>query len=417
MNKLNLSNLLSEQIKPAMGCTEPAAIAIACANAASTLMKYSGAKTKDIKNIELTLDRFVYRNAKAVGIPQSGGKTGIKTAAAMGIFCNPNYGLNIFSSFNKGHIAKAEKIAEKVIINISGSKPLYIKAKVTAGKNYSVVIIKNFHMDIEKIESNRKIIFRNENKEHRGLSSEMENISGMNIKEIISAAKNAQKDNFETIKNLIGTNWTAAQYGIKNRCGLGIGANIMRLCNKKGELEGYVQAMASAATDARMSGEYIEIISVCGSGNQGIMCSVPIKAAGKILDINEKRIIAAVLIAVLIECNLTSKFGYLTDLCGAVTKAGFAATAGLTYLLCGNEKQIENALNIFAGDLTGVICDGAKSGCALKICSSSSSAVRAALLSLKGVSAPADCGIIGNGFKETIENISRNNYKKTNANK
>ena len=112
MIKLNLSKLLKEQVVPVMGCTEPASIALACAAAASVLNKHAYNAADGITKIELTLDRFVYRNAKSVGIPGSGGLTGIKIAAAMGTFCNPGLGLNIFHSFDKKNICAAERLSK-----------------------------------------------------------------------------------------------------------------------------------------------------------------------------------------------------------------------------------------------------------------------------------------------------------------
>jgi len=405
MNKLHLTKLLNEQIKPAMGCTEPASIALACAHAVSVLKKYAKVQANDVTGIDVTLDKFVFRNARAVGIPKSGGETGIKIAAAMGIFCNPKYALNIFSSFDIKHLPAAEQLSNKVRISVLKSDLLYIKVKIFADRNYSAVTIKYSHAGIEKIKFKNRIIFENKIKRINNISTGMNNISKMRIEEIILLAEKGGQKNLAKIKDLVETNWMAANFGVKNKCGLGIGANLAHLCDKKNGIAEYVQSMTAAASDARMGGSDIGVVAVCGSGNQGIMCSVPIKAAGNMLHINEKRIIRAVLISILIECYLTSKFGYISDICGAVMKAGFGATAGLTYLLGGNEKQIENAMELFAGDLTGMICDGAKSGCSLKLATSSYSAVKAALLSLKGITAPAGCGIIGINFEGTIDNI------------
>jgi len=133
---------------------------------------------------------------------------------------------------------------------------------------------------------------------------------------------------------------------------------------------------------------------------------VPLVAVAKKLNIPQKKVIEAVAISVLIECKLTYLQGYLTSMCGAVTKAGFAATAGITYLLGGPAEKMENAMKIFAGDITGIICDGAKPSCALKLATASSSAVKSALFSLNGMTISGEQGIVKNKLAATLKNIA-----------
>jgi L-cysteine desulfidase len=233
-------------------------------------------------------------------------------------------------------------------------------------------------------------------------------VSGLS--EIIAAAKKIKSPERKLIGDLIAINRRAAEYGMKKKCGLSVGQLLERISGQK-TIIGYTQSMTAAACDARMGGEDVEIMAVCGSGNQGIMCSVPIAAVAKKLKIPQKKVIEAVAISVLVECKLTYFQGYLTSMCGAITKAGLAASAGLTYLLGGDIDRIENAMKIFVADITGVICDGAKPSCSLKLATSASSALKSALFSLRGMTIGGTQGIIKNKLVSTLKNIADINRK------
>jgi len=410
MTETTIARLFKEQVKPVLGCTEPSAIALAVSTAFKTLEKKADALPQDIKKIVLALDKNVFRNAFSVGIPRTDGSYGIKIAAAVGVFCDPALGLKLFSSFDRINLPLARKIAKKIKIKVLPLNDIYIKAGIFTESDSASVVIENTHTGIALIKFNKKKIFNNPVRKENLFSKEMKKNAAAGLSEIIAAAKKIKSPERKLIGDLIAINRRAAEYGMKKKCGLSVGQLLERISGQK-TIIGYTQSMTAAACDARMGGEDVEIMAVCGSGNQGIMCSVPIAAVAKKLKIPQKKVIEAVAISVLVECKLTYFQGYLTSMCGAITKAGLAASAGLTYLLGGDVDRIENAMKIFAADITGVICDGAKPSCSLKLATSASSALKSALFSLRGMTIGGTQGIIKNKLVSTLKNIADINRK------
>ncbi|MEW6557695.1 MAG: L-serine ammonia-lyase, iron-sulfur-dependent, subunit alpha [Elusimicrobiota bacterium] len=406
MTALSVERLFKEQVKPVLGCTEPSSVALAVSAAFNILKEKSGAAPRDIEKIVLTLDKYVFRNALAVGIPRTNGSYGIETAASVGVFCKPGLQLKLFSSFDRKNIPAARQLTKKIKIKVLPLEEIYIKSEITAGNNTASAVVEKTHIGISSIKFNKQTVFKNTVLKKNTFSEEMKKIAFASLSEIIETAKKIKPQEKNIIKNLIATNWHAAEYGISKKCGLSVGQVLKTITGQKTVID-YTQVMTAAACDVRMIGENVEIMSVCGSGNQGIMCSVPLVAVAKKLNIPQKKVIEAVTVSILVECKLTYLQGYLTSLCGAVTKAGFAAVAGLSYLLGASVEKIENAMKIFAADITGIVCDGAKPSCALKLASSSASAVKSALFSVNGVSIHGNQGIIiKSDFNSTLKNVA-----------
>lgn len=388
-----------------MGCTEPAAISLACSYAFNVLKEKTGISPAAVKKIAVTVSGNIYKNAFAVGLPKTNGGTGIEFAASMGLFCNPDLRLKLFSSFGIKKLKSVKKIIKKTAVKIRREKGFYIKAGIFSKTDSASAVIEGHHTGLSSLKFNGKKIFRTEVKNKQDFGPSTTKLAKMDLKEILAVVKKLKSEDKEIIRRMIGVNWRASGYGLKKKCGLNVGRTLSKITKRK-NLTDYVQIRTAAACDMRMSGENIEVMSVCGSGNQGIMCSVPIIAVAEKLKIPKEKLLEAVALAVLIESYFTYYEGYLTVLCGAVAKAGFGAAAGITYLMGGGVKKIERALKNYAGDLTGVLCDGAKPGCALKLASSSCSAVKNAVFSMENVAISDNQGIVGRDFKELAKNVS-----------
>jgi len=222
----------------------------------------------------------------------------------------------------------------------------------------------------------------------------------------VSCVEDLSPDVVELIKMTIAMNVDACEAGLVEPLGLGAGfhGNVDDACI---DVAHYISSVAAAGSDARMSGYPVKVMSSAGSGNQGIIATMPIVIYGRNKGIDEIRIIKAVALSHLITMYVTLYVGYLSALCGVAIKAGIGAACGLTYLMGGDAADIERAIKIMTATLSGVICDGAKPGCALKVSSAADMAARAANMALKKVEVSYDNGIVEESAEKTIANLGK----------
>jgi L-cysteine desulfidase len=200
-----------------------------------------------------------------------------------------------------------------------------------------------------------------------------------------------------------------ADYGLKHGCGLGVGRTLERLVRQglmKRDMITAARILASSAADARMSGVKLPAMSSAGSGNHGLTAVLPIVAVKKFIAVDDDRtLLEAIGLSHIITACVKAYTGRLSAICGCSVAAGAGATAGVTYLMGGTKQHIAGAIKNLTEDLAGVICDGAKAGCALKLATAAGTAVQAALFSIQGVNVSFSDGIIGRSSEETMKNI------------
>ncbi|MDE5703942.1 MAG: L-serine ammonia-lyase, iron-sulfur-dependent, subunit alpha, partial [Bacteroidales bacterium] len=227
------------------------------------------------------------------------------------------------------------------------------------------------------------------------------------IDEIFEFAKTQPLEDIRYILEAAMVNKELSNYGLVHRSGMGIGATLLSWINRRkltDDFSNYAMALTAAASDARMSGALLPAMSNSGSGNQGITAMMPVLATAEKLGSNEVGIIRALILRTLTAIHIKHGFGRLSAACGCVV-ASTGAACGVCYLLGGNLAQIKNAIKNMIGNLTGMVCDGAKLGCALKVASGTSAALQAAILALEGVGVPGSNGIIEDDVENTIRNI------------
>lgn len=464
---LDVSKLFEIEIGPALGCTEPAAIGYATSLAYNAILgrvpkwlegripiKYITdiqAKDVEISSIEVTLDRGMFKNATAVGIPKSEGQKGIDIAAAMGAFCFPEAEGKekaLFGTLRSEDLENAKVLAGKVKVKLieewETSEDIDIKASVEVKhKQLPTRVIRGI-AKIEKAHSNVTLIdvcdslgrvkelpFEIKSEVQKGDPSVEDNLKGMKISEIVSEVETLPEDAIEKMIEMMKMNIAVSKEGLKEGIkGLGIGTTLRDLVN-----EGYLgddlitsaQIMAASAVDTRMGGFDYPVMSCAGSGNQGITVSLPIvavaqkngyevkrllekKRSGQMSDEDEKRLgklVKALALSNIITCYVTYHTAYLSALCGGAAKAGIGAAAGIAYFLTESANIVEMAIQNMAGNIPGLICDGAKEGCSLKITTAVSVAIQSALLATKGIRVPSDNGIVAQKVEDTIRNLGR----------
>lgn len=400
MRELYLKTLKKEVV-PSEGCTEPIAIAYAASIAAEHLKG-------EIKEVNIYLSKNVIKNALGVGIPGTGG-VGIEIAAALGISIQKSYKkLTILSNFTENELKKAKEIVDKNIINIkqkNTNKALYIEVELLSETSKSKVIIEDTHTNVTLIECDDEIIMDNNSEVSEDLE---EDYKLFKIADIYNFAKEADFDDIKFILESAKMNEKVSEEGLKGDYGLQVGSKIIQKGNFNlfsNDASNKIIAASAAASDARMDGCAMPIMTTAGSGNQGIACSIPVAQTARLLDKSEEELARALVLSNLVTIRIKKHMGRLSPLCGAGIAGATGASCGITYLLGGDLENINYCINNMISDLSGMICDGAKETCALKIATGTNAAIQCANLAINGISATANDGIVAKDVEETIESI------------
>jgi L-cysteine desulfidase len=408
----SVKDILQMEVTPALGCTEPAAIALATAAAASLL------KDKEIDGIELWVDPNIYKNGTAVAIPGTNGMTGLDVAAGVGAFGgDPQRGLEVLDTVDQRSIDKTKALiaSQGIHIHLFEESGLHVKASLSSGSDRAVAEIKDLHNNIVHLSLNDKEladsallskVAGNSGKSAMALLEEW--LMDLTLDDIYEMIDEIDEDDLKFLKKGVEFNVTLAEHGLKYGSGLGIGKAIERLLKQKllvKDMATSARILTSAAADARMSGVNLPAMSSAGSGNHGLTAILPIWAIKDFVDHDEETVLRAIGLSHVITAYVKAHTGRLSAVCGCSVAAGAGATAGITYLVGGDVEHMAGAIKNIMEDLAGVICDGAKAGCALKLNTAAGAAVQAALFSLQGINVQDTDGIIGQSTEQTVKNL------------
>ncbi|MEH7332498.1 L-serine ammonia-lyase, iron-sulfur-dependent, subunit alpha [Neobacillus drentensis] len=404
MEKHKILAVLEKELVVALGCTEPVAIALAAATAKSHAKG-------EIQAITVKASGNIIKNAKSVGIPGMSSK-GLEFAAALGASAgNPDKNLEILEGLTIEDELSALKLIEegKVLAGKADTpKRLYIEVSVETDQQTSKVVISDNHSNITLIEVDEKAVFLG-GCENIGIQTDEEELEALTIDEIYEWVLEADLKDLTLVKKSIELNRFIGNEGLSGDYGLKVGKTIKQNV-KKGILSDDIataaMSLAAAGSDARMAGSTIPVMANTGSGNQGIAVTLPVVAAAEKLQVSEEKMIRAVALSHLITIHIKSKFGRLSALCG-VTAAGMGASGAIVYLLDGGLGQIKAAIQNTIGNVSGMICDGAKAGCAMKVSTCSNVAVQSALLALNHQEIQSTDGFIHDDVEKSIESFCK----------
>ncbi len=410
--KFSVKDILEMEVILALGCTEPVAIALGAAAAATLL------PGKEFDSIEIWIDPNIYKNGLAVTIPGTEGMQGLDTAAALGA-CggNPGRGLEVLESLNTTTIKRAQSLLDhdKVTVNLRSEVGLYVRTKIVAGENIAESLIIDLHNNIVSLKLNGREVTESPlldkalSKGGKHTLAELEIwLRELTLEEILELTAELDEDDLNFLQEGVKHNLALAEYGLKHGSGLGIGKAIDRLIKQKlmvNDMSNSARRLTSAAADARMGGANLPAMSSGGSGNHGLTAILPIWAIKDFIDHDRETLLRAIGLSHIITAYVKAHTGRLSAVCGCSVAAGAGATAGITYLVGGDAHHVEGAIKNILEDLAGVICDGAKAGCAIKLNTAAGAAVQAALFSLHGVNVKDTDGIIGNSTQKTIQNM------------
>lgn len=406
MNKEAIIALLKEEVLPTMGCTEPGAVALAAAYASE---KVEG----KIKNIEVIVNPNIYKNGVAVGIPGTG-ETGLEIAAALGaIKKHSERQLQVLAEVKENELAEARALiaANLVKVRVDGTKSsLWVKVRIEAEEDWGEATIAERHTNLVSLVKKGEIIFQQE----AGLETpQMDYRSflrcpNLTVREIIHSVEKIDAKEIQFLLDGVEMNLQAAQVGLDKKLGMGIGAMYKEAVDKgllSDDLINYAKILTAAASDARMSGENVQVMSSAGSGNHGITATLPVYAVANKTGITQDLLVQALAISHLITIYIKIHTGNLSALCGCAVAAATGASAGITWLMDGKINTIEAAMKNIIANITGMICDGGKVGCALKLSTAAAVAVESSLFAQNNIVVPHTNGIIADTIEKTIENL------------
>ncbi len=406
-----VKDILKMEVALALGCTEPVAIALGAAAAAELL------PTKTVDSIEIWIDPNIYKNGLAVTIPGSGGMTGLDTAAALGA-CGGDAarGLEVLESLDDEAVEGARRLLDegRVRVNLREQPGLYIRCRIVSGNDIAESLITEIHSNIVSLTLNGQEVasplVAQSGVPSGGMKlAELEEwLRGLTLEDIFELVSEIDSEDLAFLELGVVHNLRLAEHGLKYGSGLGIGKAIDRLLKQKllvNDMATSARRLTSAAADARMDGVRLPAMSSAGSGNHGLTAILPIWAIKDFIDHDHETVLRAIGLSHIITAYVKAHTGRLSAVCGCSVAAGAGAAAGITYLVGGDVHHMEGAIKNIMEDLAGVICDGAKAGCALKLNTAAGAAVQAALFSLQGVNVKDTDGIIGNTTQKTMQNM------------
>lgn len=395
--------LIKREVVPAVGCTEPVAVALCVAKATEILGCLP-------EKVELRLSGNIIKNAMGVGIPGTG-MIGLPIAIALGALIGKSeYNLEVLRDVTPEAVESGKRYISEGRINISlepeAPSNLHIDVRAFNENNMVRTVISGSHTNFILIEKDGEVIFE-KSAGNESSGSETSDDPELNMQMVYEFATTAPLKEIAFILEAKNLNLAAAQYALKGVYGHCLGSTVLHFGERFfGDTPvAHAITLTSAACDARMGGAMVPVMSNSGSGNQGITATMPVVSYAMDIDASEEQLIRALVLSHLTSIYIKQSLGRLSALCGCVV-ASTGATSGLVYLMGGEYKQVCDGVKNMVANLTGMICDGAKPSCSMKISSGVSTAMMSAMLAMQGFSVTSAEGIISDDVDETIHNLT-----------
>ena len=396
-------SLVNKEVVPAIGCTEPMAVALCTAKAATTLGRRP-------ERIEVFLSPNMLKNAMGVGIPGTG-MIGLPIAVSLGaLIGKPEYELEVLKDLTPATLEQGKRYINDADIDIKLKQgnvdKLYIEVVCRAGSDMAMAIISGSHTHFVYVERNGEVVL--DNRGGHGGADEEENDIQLNFRLVYDFATTAPLDEISFILKTKEYNMKAAEESIKGNYGHCLGKTMDRPLSHGifgDNIFSHIISRTASACDARMGGAMIPVMSNSGSGNQGICATNPVVVYAMENENTEEELIRALMLSHLTAIYIKQSLGKLSALCGCVV-ASTGSSCGITYLMGGDYTRICNSVKNMVANLTGMICDGAKPSCALKISSGVSTALLSALLSMEGKCVTSAEGIVDDDVDKCIHNLT-----------
>jgi L-cysteine desulfidase len=401
-----LKEVLKNEVFPALGCTEPIAVAYAASVAANEI-------DGEIESVTIIVDPGVYKNGLAVTVPNTNGQKGNLIAGVLGAFVRePDLKMEILQGVKKYMIPIAGEMIQtgRATITYDTTKTdLYVDVRLQSQNDSARAVLAHGHTNLVRLEKNgRAVIDKDHKTEAKSAPPYKENLIDLKIDDLIDIAEKLDTADLEYIKRGVDMNLRIADEGRKLKK---VGFYLSDLV-AKGYLHDDIftssKILVASASDARMDGMSLPVMSSGGSGNQGIVAILVPYNVGKHLRTSDKKIWHSIALSHLMNSYIKCFTGDLSPLCGCSIAAGVGAAVAIVYQRKGKDiAKITFAVNNLISDLGGMLCDGAKGGCALKVVSSADAGIRSAYMALNNHGITEAEGFVGKTAEETIQNLSR----------
>lgn len=404
-NHAEFLELLHREVVPALGCTEPIAVALTAAKAAEAL-------AVEPERLDVAVSANLLKNGMGVMVPGVG-EMGLGIAAAAGALGGKSeLVLECLRDLTPEQAVKAKAMLAQGKINLHLPKDnellLYCKVIAHGGGHTGSAELRDSHANITSVWRDDMLVFTSDDQ----AQTEIEGADGewpLSLAAIHDFAATTELSAIAFILDAAQMNRTVAEEGLSRQYGLAVGKNMdaqMRRHILADDMPTFAVKLTAAAADARMAGVMMPVMSNSGSGNQGITCTMPVVACAIRLEKNDEDLARALIMSHLTAIHIKHHLGRLSAHCGAMV-AGTAAACGIALLLGGGLREMEMTVRNMVGNIAGMICDGAKSSCALKVASAVGAGIQAAMLALEGSAVPGNEGIVSEDIEACIANLGR----------
>lgn len=419
--------ILKDEVKPATGCTEPVAVAFAVAKARAFMEMKLAEKASvvdqgytanpDSQPIEFEDSRLtvkvspnLFKNGLGVGIPNCNLR-GLSIAASLGLWaCDANAGLKVFEVMAAEQVDKAADYVSQQKLNLEvldTSEKVRVETALSLGDDRLELVLSGTHDHIESVTFNgREVYAKAAAVSSAGLDKSQ--FFNLHVKELVETVAQMPTEGLAFLKDGLEMNKLVAAAGLKESMGMGVGYGLHQ-CIEDGEMGDDLVTKAmyltAAASDARMSGLNMTVMSSNGSGNNGLTAILPLAAYFETHEVSEADQLRALAMSHLINCYVKERIGRLSAMCSCAISAATGSGAAIAWLLSKKTDVVLSTIQNMTGNLSGMICDGAKEGCAMKLATGAAAGVQAALLASHGVVMPAMNGIVGHTAEESIEHL------------
>ncbi len=398
--------ILANEVYPAFGCTEPTSCAYAAAIASAQL-------GEPVVRLTIKVDAGTFKNGAAVVVPRSDGAKGNLIAAAMGAaLAKPDAKLLLLQDVDATVLAQAKALiaSGKCRLECAGDeKDFFIDVETFGEASRSRCVLRGGHINVERIEKNGEVVFQSEGASGEGRELDYRTrLREMSVAEVLALVDDLTEKDRDFLRQGVEMNLAMSERGFEIA---GI-AKQLRLMQRNAFLADDMffraKIRVASAVDARMFGINQAVMTSGGSGNQGVVAALTPYLVGREMDVDSDLVLKSVAVAHVMNAYIKCFLGEISVICGCAVAAGIAAAAAVVYQQVGPDvARITMAVNNVIGDLSGLICDGAKPGCAMKAVSSVDAAIRAALMAIKGHDVARDDGLAGLTVEESLKNLGR----------